>query len=104
VPAGSTRRGGNSLIYNESPRAGAEQWSAKKEHNRKLLEESLWLTRMLAEEAEKDRQRHLAMDIENRERAEQSTKLTKISTILAQQSLELAKETRRDSRTMRGIG
>jgi ABC-type transporter Mla maintaining outer membrane lipid asymmetry permease subunit MlaE len=59
---------------------------------------------MLAEEAEKDRQRHLAMDIENRERAEQSTKLTKISTVLAQQSLELAKETRRDSRTMRGIG
>jgi Mg2+ and Co2+ transporter CorA len=59
---------------------------------------------MLAEEAEKDRQRNLAMDIENRDRAEQSANLTKISTMLAQQSLELAKETRRDSRTMRGIG
>ncbi|KAH8723405.1 hypothetical protein GQ44DRAFT_710230 [Phaeosphaeriaceae sp. PMI808] len=62
-----------------------------------IQEPSLRLTERLAEEADRDR-------LATRAREEANAKLTELSASIARQSLELARETRRDSRTMRGIG
>jgi Mg2+ and Co2+ transporter CorA len=69
----------------------------QQEQIKRIQEESFKLTERLAKEAEKDR-------LANRAREKANAELTKLSTSIARQSLELARETRRDSRTMRGIG
>ena len=92
------------LLKEEANRQQQEQTSERQKKNveqqeqiRLIQEESLRLTQRLAEESEKDR-------LATREREKANARLTELSTSIARQSLDLAKETRRDSRTMRGIG